>query len=195
MSCEYVIFTNKQELGITLMLENFTQAFNMEFEINETVINKIKRHNYDTRIKSGTKISFSTHENHNFDGACLGVYSTDQAKFDIACNRSTTSSNTEKESGGNENTSPATTETRQSTPASISHGIETTERTTLKPTHSRMQASMDNVDGDNHIKSVSKYTFEVNFRVIFFLVNKSANKPFLSSQSNVMIIVSWVLLV
>jgi hypothetical protein len=41
-SRECVILTNNQELGITLMLENFTQVFNMEFEIKETVINKNK---------------------------------------------------------------------------------------------------------------------------------------------------------
>ncbi|XP_060588164.1 uncharacterized protein LOC132743635 [Ruditapes philippinarum] len=126
----------------------------MEFEINETVINNIK-HYYPTRIKNGTTISFSTDKNHKRDGACLGVFSKDQSKFSIACNKSTLNSNQGKESEGNENTSPITEamkETIQSTPASISNGNETTERTTLKPTHSTMQALTDKVDGDNHIK-------------------------------------------
>jgi hypothetical protein len=85
----------------------------------------------------------------------------------------------------------ATKETRQSTQASISHGIETTERTTLKPTHSTMQALTDNVDGDNRIKSLFKKNIRSKFKSYIF----PSNKPFFSSQPDVMIIVSWVLLV
>jgi hypothetical protein len=66
--------------------------------------------------------------------------------------------------------------TRRSAPASISHGIETTEGTTLKPSHSTMQASADNVKGDNHIKSLFEKYFRSKFKSYFFIVNKSAKQ-------------------
>jgi hypothetical protein len=46
--------------------------------------------------------------------------------------------------------------TRQSSSASLSRGSQTTESTTLKPTHSTMQFSKDNVNGDNPIISLFK---------------------------------------
>jgi hypothetical protein len=48
-----------------------------------------------------------TFDNDKFAGFFFFVSLGDQTKFNIACNISTTSSNTGKESGGNENTSPS----------------------------------------------------------------------------------------
>ncbi|XP_060588163.1 uncharacterized protein LOC132743634 isoform X2 [Ruditapes philippinarum] len=91
-SCECDISTGRHDpFKLLLYLVNYTQRFSMKFELNEIVIDKKTIATLPTTLtRNNKKLSFSTRANHQRDGACLCVYSTNNSiKFNIACKRST----------------------------------------------------------------------------------------------------------
>ncbi|XP_060588160.1 uncharacterized protein LOC132743633 isoform X2 [Ruditapes philippinarum] len=131
-SCECVITPSRKNVPFNFNLINPSGRYRIQFKINDIHLGK-----YDTTSRTNltyaTKLLLSTEENHNRGGVCLAVYSEDRTDFKITCTKTTGET------------------TRQSSPSSISHGSQTTESTTLKPIHSTMQATKDNMKGDNPI--------------------------------------------